>query len=577
VLKLKVKSNRHLKAGLLLAILCFLLGLNSASAQAISYAWARSLGPMYASAVSADANGNVYTAGFFQGTIDFDPGPGVFNLTATANSADIFISKYNSAGNFIWAKALGSSMADYALAIAGDGTGAVIVTGFFQGTCDFDPGPGAFSLTAAGGQDVFVVKLDPNGGLAWARSFGGSSNDVAKAIALDESGNIYTTGFYSGSVDFDPGVGTFNLFGQADVFISKLDAAGNFVWAKSFGSGNNWEQANSLAVGGGCVYTTGYFSGTVDFNPGIGTFNLQSSGGSADAFVSKLDAAGNFVWAIKFGGKGTDEGVGITLDSWGNAYATGSIIDTVDFDPGPGTYTLASHGYYDAYVSKLDASGALVWAKNVGGNSAGSSLATDAVGNVYTVGSFESSAPVDFDPGPGTYTLSAEGLDDIFILALDVVGNFIDAKKLGKEYTDLCYTITRAPNGAMYMVGALSSYATFDDNTGTFTFSSAASSFGAYVLRLGNMPTDLHEYAAPGQVRAYPNPFSHFATIQTDVALTEGALMVYDVFGKTVRTITSISGNTTCLDGSGLAPGVYFYELSEKNRTFGQGKLVVSY
>jgi hypothetical protein len=573
VLKLKVKSNSHLNAGLLLAIPCFLLGLSSASAQAISYAWARSLGPMYANAVSADANGNVYAAGFFQGTIDFDPGPGVFNLTATANSADIFISKYNSAGNFIWARALGGSMPDYALAIAGDGTGAVFVTGFFQGSCDFDPGPGTYSLTASGGQDAFVAKLDSNGGLVWAKSFAGSS--TAKAIALDESGNIYTTGFYTGTVDFDPGPGTFNLFGQADVFISKLDAAGNFVWTKSFGSGN-WEQANSLAVASGYVYTTGYFSGPVDFNPGPGTFNLQSSGGSPDAFISKLDASGNFVWAVKFGGKGTDEGVGITLDSWGNVYATGSIIDTVDFDPGPGTYTLASHGYYDAYISKLDASGALVWAKNVGGNSAGSSLATDAVGNVYTVGSFESSAAVDFDPGPGTFTLSAEGLDDTFILALDVVGNFIDAKKLGKEYTDLCYIITKAPNGAMYMAGALSSYATFDDNTGTFTYSSAASSFGAYVLRLGNMPTNLREYAAPEQVKAYPNPFRHFATIQTDVALTEGTLIVYDVFGKTLRTVTSIAGNTTRFDGSGLAPGVYFYELNEKNRTFGQGKLVVS-
>ena len=126
----------------------------------------------------------------------------------------------------------------------------------------------------------------------WAKSMGGGNPDWGNSVAVDASGNVYTTGFFDGTVDFDPGAGTFNLTSAVgyDIFISKLDASGNFVWAKSIG-GVNDDWGNSIAVdASGNVYTTGWFMNTADFDPGPGTFNLTTVG-SEDIFICKLSVA----------------------------------------------------------------------------------------------------------------------------------------------------------------------------------------------------------------------------------------------------------------------------------------------
>src|SRR5690606_25371176 len=115
----------------------------------------------------------------------------------------------------------------------------------------------------------------------------------------------------------------------------------------------------------GNVYTTGYFVGTVDFDPGAGTVNLTSQGGS-DIFIQKLDALGDLVWAKSVGGTGNDNGRSIAVDAQGNVYTTGDFRGIVDFDPGAGTADLTSQGEYDVFIQKLDALGDLIWAKSVG-------------------------------------------------------------------------------------------------------------------------------------------------------------------------------------------------------------------
>jgi hypothetical protein len=322
----------------------------------------------------------------------------------------------------------GGTSNDSGYSIAVDSSGNVYTTGFFEGTVDFDPGAGTTTLTSAGSADVFVSKLDSSGALVWAKSFGGASNDVGRSIAVDSSGNVYTTGFFEGTVDFDPGAGTSNLTsaGGADVFVSKLNSSGVLVWAKSFG-GASLDVGISIAVdSSGNVYTTGYFQGTADFDPGAGTSNLTSAG-DFDIFVSKLDSSGNFVWAKSFGAAAVDTGNSIAVDSSGNVYTTGIFAGTVDFDPGAGTTTLTSAGSVDIFVSKLDSSGALVWAKGFGGASldVGNSIAVDSSGNVYTSGYFNGTA--DFDPGAGTSTLTSAGGADIFVLKLTSSGEALVA------------------------------------------------------------------------------------------------------------------------------------------------------
>ena len=204
-------------------------------------------------------------------------------------------------------------------AVAVDSSGNVYTTGYFYGTVDFDPGAGTANLTSQGFMDVFVSKLDSSGDYVWAKSLGGTSRNYGHSVAVDSSGNVYTTGHFDGTVDFDPGAGTTNLTASGtDVFVSKLDSSGNYVWAKNFGS-TSISHGYSVAVdSSGNVYTTGYFSGTADFDPGAGTANLTSNG-NTDAFVSKLDSSGNYVWAKSFVTHPSGPmGMSVAVDTSGN-------------------------------------------------------------------------------------------------------------------------------------------------------------------------------------------------------------------------------------------------------------------
>jgi Secretion system C-terminal sorting domain len=156
---------------------------------------------------------------------DFDPGPGIYNLTGNSNSKDAFIQKLDASGNFIWAKNVGSTLADQGCSINVDATGNVYTAGFFKSTGDFDPGPGVYNLTASGMDDIFFLKLDASGNFSWALKFGAGINDQGYASLTAVGGSVYASGFFGQTVDFDPGPGTWNLTsaGANDVFVIKLN------------------------------------------------------------------------------------------------------------------------------------------------------------------------------------------------------------------------------------------------------------------------------------------------------------------------------------------------------------------
>jgi len=383
-----------------------------------NFLWAKQMGGadrMRGYSIAVDNNGNVYTTGDFYGTCDFDPGSGTYNLTSFGLN-DIFVSKLDASGNFVWAKQIGGAGYNYSYSIAVDNNGNVCTTGEFAGTCDFDPGSGVYNLTSFGNRDIFISKLDVSGNFVWGGQLGGADSEGGRSIAVDGNGNVYTTSSFSGTADFDPGSGTYNLtsFGYADIFVSKLDASGNFLWAIQMG-GTDGAGASSITVDdNGNVYTTGAFSGTVDFDPGSVIYN-NTSFDLFDIFVSKLDASGNFVWAKQMGGAGSEAGRSITVDGNENVCTTGIFDGTTDFNTSSGTYNLTSFGYVDIFVSKLDASGNFVWAKQMGGPDAeeGNSIAVDNNGNVYTTGRFNDTC--DFDPSSETYNLTSFGDYDVFV------------------------------------------------------------------------------------------------------------------------------------------------------------------
>jgi len=320
----------------------------------------------------------------------------VNNPSTANNQNDIFISKVDANGNFIWAKQLAGIELKDATAVSVDATGNVYTTGFFYGTVDFDPGAGVSNLTSKGYKDIFISKLDASGNFVWAKQMGSAFDDSGYSIAIDLAGNVFTTGFFSDTCDFDPnaGVSNFSTLIQA-IFILKLDTNGNFVWAKSMG-GIAYNIGRAVALDSmGNVYVSGNFGGTTDFDPNAGVANLTSVGsfgGYEDMFVLKLDLNGSYVWAKQFSGTGTKFLKGIAVDTSGNVCTAGIFSGTVDFDPSLTVSNLSGPTFGDdGFISKLDASGNFVWVKQLEGNIRDvASLALDTAGNVYTTGSFYS-------------------------------------------------------------------------------------------------------------------------------------------------------------------------------------------
>lgn len=254
--------------------------------------WARQIGGSDLDtgySIATDANGNVYTRGFFEGTVDFDPGPGVQNLTSSENYRT-FIQKLDADGNLLWVKQTGGGNFYYLHSpITVDNLGNIYIQGDFQGTIDFDPGSSTQNLTASSGFETFIQKLDTNGNLLWVKQMGGSGEDRGNSITIDISGNAYTTGRFEETTDFDPGSGVQNFTsgGWYDIFVQKLDPDGNFLWAGQMG-GSDRNSGSSIATDfNGNVYTTGNFYGTADFDPGPSIQNL-SAVGSYDIFIQKL-------------------------------------------------------------------------------------------------------------------------------------------------------------------------------------------------------------------------------------------------------------------------------------------------
>lgn len=380
--------------------------------------WAKRVGgagPDFGYGISADIEGNVYIAGNFNGTADFDPGPGIKNLISSGGF-DAFLAKYNAAGELLWAHPMGGTQFDEARCLTADGAGNLVVAGTFSDIADFDPSPGTASLHAAGSNDVYLAKFKPSGELMWAKQVGGADSERVLSITSGTTQHIYIAGHFRGAADFDPSGATdvLDAVGDSDVFFARYDEGGNLMWAKSIG-GFFYEETRGIAVDRfDNVYITGRYAETVDFDPGPGVSELDNAGIN-DAFFAKYNALGDLVWAKNVGGAGNDIGNGIAVDTSGQVYLSGQFMNTVDFDPGAGASELTAAGDIEVFLARYDASGNFIWANSIGGTQMEEStvIAVDDQQNVCVAGYFQGTA--DFDAGPGAHNLVSAGKEDGFV------------------------------------------------------------------------------------------------------------------------------------------------------------------
>ncbi|HNQ13061.1 MAG TPA: SBBP repeat-containing protein [Bacteroidia bacterium] len=522
-----------------------------------SLQWAKSMGGIadsYSRSLALDAASNSFSAGYFTGSCDFDPGVNTYNLTSNG-VYDICISSYNSFGDFRWAHKIGSSQSDQAYAITTDANGNVYVCGYFSSTVDFNPDSAStWWLNSSGNFDAYIIKMDNNGNLIWAKKIGGPSDDVANDVYVDQNGSVFVTGYYTATCDFDPdSASTFNITAQGsfDVFVCKLDINGNFVWAKSMGGSGNDEALSIDGDNVGNIYVGGYFYATADFDPGSNTFNLISNGLS-DIFSVKLNQNGNFDWAKSAGGSALDQVNAIKVDALGDVYCAGNFDNTIDFDPGNPTFNLISNGGFDCFVWKLNTAGNFLWAKQYGGPSSdhANEMVLDNMGNVYVAGQF--GLTVDFNPGGGTYNLSVAGVVDSYVTKLSTTGNFVWAYAQGGTATDRSYGLAIDAAGYVHNSGDFDGPADFDPGSGVFTMNTVNND-DIFITKMSQPLSGINDTSSPF-FSVYPIPASHQFNIATNESIQWVELFSID--GKRIH-----AGKEMRIDCRSMDNGIYLLTL----------------
>jgi hypothetical protein len=332
------------------------------------------------------------------------------------------------------------------------------------------------TLNNMGNYDTYIVKHDNNGNFLWATTIGGPYDDVPGSIACDNSGNVFVTGYYT-SNPLVIGSYTLNNLGGTDIYVAKFDPNGNVLWAKSFGD-NMIEEPYGITTDGSNVFVTGQFqSNTINF----GTSTLTCNGGG-DVFMIKYDNNGNELWGKGFGDTGLEIGYDITITTANDIYVTGSFKSpTLTFS----TYTLTNMGGSDYFIIRYDASGNEIWAKSAGGNfdDSGTSIKEGFSGEIYSTGYFRSST-ITF--GASTYTNASATNADIFVVNYNSSGNETWSKAYGGNLDDISYGVVSDPSGNVFIGGHIhSSTVVFD--TYTLTCGGVGDGFIAELNSLGTV------------------------------------------------------------------------------------------
>ncbi|MCB9641302.1 MAG: SBBP repeat-containing protein [Myxococcales bacterium] len=392
--------------------------------------------------IAAAPDGSIYITGSFSSSVTF----GSTTLNAQGEN-DAYVAKLDATGKTLWVSAIGGTGNDVGRAVATDASGNVYVLGFFEGSISL----GAITLTSKGGKNLFVAKMDDTGKLLWASTAGGATGGVEpQSIAVDKDGNAYIAGSFEESATF----GSTNLTskGGIDIFVAKLDASGQFMWASSAG-GPDSEEAFAITVdASGNSYITGYFQGTAVFGP-----VSAKSDDYTNAFFAKLDASGQFVWASNTTQSWYAAGKGIRVDASGNVYATGYFEGQAGF----GLKGIRSDYGTDIFVTKLNPTGQYQWTTSVSGyaNASGKGLEIDSAGNLYLTGSFVD--VIKF----GNATVTAVGNLDIFVAKISSSGTFTAAKSMGGPQVDAGECITLGKDGMPYIIGVFNSGLTHASTT----------------------------------------------------------------------------------------------------------------
>ncbi len=509
--------------------------------------------------------------------ITIDNSGNVFTTVSASNSNLMLISKYDANGVLLWTKTISATPADITI----DSFGNIFVIGTFKNEVDFDPSTAVSNLGYVNFQSLifkFLLELDNNGNFVYAKQIGGTPT----SIAIDSNQNIYLTGNFKLSEDFDPSPTVSNIFTSVDgysIYITKLDNTASFVWNKVVGkttayNGSNFPYCSGnkiLIDASNNVLVAGYFAGAVDFDPGVGVTSYGSdptfTGGqyTQNPFTLKLDNNGNFIWAKYFQSNQNSASEDMTLDSSGNIYTTGALQGQMDFDSSANTLYLFHQYQTVPYVSKMDSNGNIIWAKQIFTTEWGCGLKKikiDNNGNIFTLGDFKNTLNYTTPSGSGTATTAGFTVRNLFVSVLNTSGNLISFNHLGGS--DITFPIDLLlNNNNIYFSGHFSSIVDFDMSSTTNNLTSA-----------GLTDSFIAKYSAANflnnrsfnelKVSLFPNPTSSQINLSLENNLEKANIKIISLSGQTVQEIQNVSGDNFNFNVSNLAKGIYFIEVNDR-------------
>ncbi len=424
----------------------------SGGSHAVGHIWSLGFGSVggdFARSIAVDGDDNVLFGGDSYGVIDFGDGP--LAPAVDSGSSDVVVAKWSPEGKLLWASRFGDAAKQQVSGVAADSAGNVVVAGAFSGSIDFGGGP----LTSAGGDDLYVAKLDPSGKHLWSKSFNGGGDETAYRLAVSADDHIYLGGQFKGTITF--GGGSLTSAGSSDIYLVKLDPTGKYVWNKSYGGATGDHYIGEIAPApNGDVVISGMFTEAIDFGGG----SLMSAG-LYDVFVARVDTFGDPVWSKSFGSINDQKGGGAHVDAGGNVLLTGQFEGSLDFGGDVLVAEKVDFSRPDIFVAKLDAGGSHLWSKRFGDAEAqyGAEIRADSAGNVVLVGGFEGS--IDFGGEALTAAMVDLNVPDIFVAKFDPAGAHLWSRRYGDEANQGVSALAIDSGQNILLTG---------DNAGTFDF-----------------------------------------------------------------------------------------------------------
>lgn len=516
------------------------------NAQNIS--WIKSAGDLsrdVGRGVAVDNMGNVVAAGYFSGKITFD------KIYEGRGRQDVFLAKYTENGELLWVKTAGGEGDDISVGVAVDKSNNIYIAGIFDSVALFDN----ILLTSNGKKDAFIAKYNPNGDILWVRKAGGLDEDKAFAIAVDDLGGVYFSGAFKAFAAF--GNKVIVSKGNDDIFITKFDTEGNFVWANRAG-GNQEDMALGIAVDAenGC-YITGSFMNTADF----GTRTLFTPSVSSEIFIAKIDSTGAWEWAEQAGSLRGDQAFSIAVDKDKNSYITGFYTDEAFFNQ----LSLKVLGFNDIFIAKYNSKGLPIWVRSAGSIALdiGTGIAVTDDGDLIVSGSFDSIAMFN------NQVFIGSGFEqDFFVSKWDTDGNFYWVKSGGGPNFQLSMGTAVGMNKDIYVIGYYFSRLEFEDTT---LFQNQDADF--FLVKFSDPLLSNSFIGFEKSILLFPNPANHFFEIHYPIPPSE--IVFKDILGRSYDLEMKKNENSYQFYSGNVPNGTYFISSKFPNGSVVQQKIVL--